>query len=158
MKECSFKPRTEELPAIYVKSNGSQIGDLKGKHKGITLYDMACKKEKMEKPKTTLQMKEEKELEECTFKPAIIERNGVFNTSGISKASDRDYANSPPNKKNLGNSKLESEQKSRIEGMQEELQTIRETLEDELSPKVTIEQAELENLEKIENMLMEQST
>lgn len=155
MKECSFKPKTEELPAIYVKNSGSQVSDLKGKHKGNALYDMACKKEKMEKPKTTLQIKEEKELEECTFKPAIIERNGAFNTSGILKGADRDYSNNSQIKLN---SKVESEQKSRIEGMQDELQTIKETLEDELSPKVTLEQSELENFEKIENMLMEQST
>lgn len=86
LKECSFKPKTEELPAIYVKNSNdySKEGiDSKSTHKGVVLYTLANKnKEKKENfAKSSKALQEEKELEECTFSPNILDKNeGHFNS------------------------------------------------------------------------------
>ena len=88
LKECSFKPKTEELPASYIRANTdyskiSESLDPKSTHKGIILYTLANKnKEKKEKiAKTSKEMQEEKELEQCTFSPQILDKTeGRFNS------------------------------------------------------------------------------
>ncbi|OMJ89957.1 hypothetical protein SteCoe_7742 [Stentor coeruleus] len=82
LKECSFKPKTEELPSIYTKSTHdySKLGegiDPRSTHKGVILYNLAEKnKEKKEQLVKTSKEKQEKEdLEECTFAPKVLEKN-----------------------------------------------------------------------------------
>lgn len=82
LKECSFKPKTEELPSIYTKSTHdySKLAegiDPRSTHKGVILYNLAEKnKEKKEQLVKSSKEKQEKEaLEECTFAPKVLEKN-----------------------------------------------------------------------------------
>jgi hypothetical protein len=80
LKECSFKPKTEELPSIYIKSTKDYSDivpqDLKSTHKGVILYKLAekNKNKKNENILSARELQEQKELEECTFSPNVLDK------------------------------------------------------------------------------------
>lgn len=171
LKECSFKPKTEELPKSYIKSERILDVDGKSAHKGLELYILAGKnKEKKEKLKTSKEIQEEKELEECTFKPSILEKTtgsfpSFYQRLEINSESKEKQVPSPcNNKKKLvsprNNTKktltsLNSPPKTFSNTLN--LQTIKETLEDDLSPKPDCLNSELEAFEKTEEMILSES-
>ena len=150
-KECSFKPKTEELPTHYIKSTTdySKISDEldpKQTHKGVILYTLASKnKEKKEKnSKTSKEIQEEKDLEECTFSPNILDKGlGSFNnfTQRMQANEDIKKAKSPRNsiksvnKSSLSNrvirNKLSCETSMNTDNLEyNQLEEIKESLED----------------------------
>jgi hypothetical protein len=163
MKECSFKPKTEELPGIYFK-NEKVDGVGKNAHKGLALYDLASKKNQKEKQKTSEELQLEKDLQECTFKPSILDRSSISSTF-FQRSLDSEKSTSPKtSKKSQSPPKSDPESHPRLDSFRifenPELGTIKETLEDELSPKITFEkeQCDLENFEKLENMIFEENS
>lgn len=163
LKECSFKPKTEELPKSYIKSERILDGDTKNAHKGLELYTLASKnKEKKDKMKTSKEIQEEKELEECTFKPNILEKNtagisGFYSKMQIGADFKGGQVSSPKNIKKIASPKKFSPKvvnsPSNNFYSTENLQTIKETLEDEVSPKLNLNN-ELETFEKIEEQVL----
>ena len=170
LRECSFKPKTEELPKSYIKSE--RVFDVEGKstHKGLELYTLASKnKEKKDKLRTSKEIQEEKELGECTFKPSILEKTtgnfpSFYQRLEINSELREKQVLSPSSNKKLvsprNNTKkvvpaLNSPPKTF--SSTENLQTIKETLEDDLSPKPDFLNSELEAFEKAEEMILSES-
>lgn len=83
LKECTFAPKTEALPAIYEPCDNEykklmSLNSNKSTHKGNALHNYySVHKEKKEASIASLKEQElSKELEECTFAPAIKNSKG----------------------------------------------------------------------------------
>ncbi|OMJ89201.1 hypothetical protein SteCoe_8677 [Stentor coeruleus] len=89
LDECSFQPIIEQMPEEWRVYGQYEKEDLTSEyfkimndpkfqntHKGVALHDLAkvMKQRKDEKSNTTKKIKEEKELEDCTFSPKLKER------------------------------------------------------------------------------------
>lgn len=96
-KECTFAPKTEELPIIY-SSTGSDYtramntSDEKPSHKGLALHNYATmmKEKKNASVASMKEIEEMKELEECSFAPAIKNSAGGNINSFLQRMQERE--------------------------------------------------------------------